>query len=531
MEVYYYDKDSKPQVYNGSEWILIPALDSWDVVYHTDGGSDVPSQLKFYGRDLTITYTKPSRDGYVFWHWNTKADNTETTYESSGKYTSDADIDLYAIWNPIISYNANGGTGAPDSQTKTYGRTLTLSSDKPTRARYVFKQWNTSPDDTGTAYRPSASYSTDEPMTLYAIWNPTIAYDGNGGNGAPSSQTKTYGQTIKLQTSKPSRTGYTFISWNTAKNGSGTSYSPGDDYSSEESMTLYAIWRKNAEAPTISSLSVVRCDSSGRPDDTGEYCNVTARWSVDTSEESGMADNQGTVKGYIKEYGTIPSYNIVFSSGTEGTSGTATAIVSGCDIDTQYLITIRVYNTVVGASDTSVLSTSRSDILTRGFFTMDFAAGGEGIGIGVAAPNKGLEIGMDTQFNKNVSMTEDASIDGNLTVTGGIDSPEFKIVKTYADIFEAYSPWVVVSQSAVTYGRICNVTVNIHPTQNIAVNTNLRSVGRFTRAYTQAGFESFSSPGVFGMAMTGTAYIANTMEITTTTDVFICFTFIKQYAS
>ena len=40
-----------------------------------------------------------------------------------------------------VSYNANGGSGAPSSQAKQYDKTLTLSSIKPTRAGYTFKGW------------------------------------------------------------------------------------------------------------------------------------------------------------------------------------------------------------------------------------------------------------------------------------------------------------------------------------------------------------------------------------------------------
>lgn len=145
-----------------------------------------------------------------------------------------------------ISYNANGGSGAPASQTKAYGTTLVLSSSKPTRTGYTFKNWNTSSDGTGTTYSSGGNYTANAAATLYAQWTAntyTVSYNANGGSGAPASQTKTYGTTLTLSSAKPTKTGYTFVSWNTKQDGSGTVYSSGGSYTKEEGVTLYAQWK------------------------------------------------------------------------------------------------------------------------------------------------------------------------------------------------------------------------------------------------------------------------------------------------
>ena len=73
----------------------------------------------------------------------------------------------------------------------------------------------------------------------------TVNYNANGGSGAPASQDKYNTVDLTLSSTKPTRTGYTFVNWNTKSDGSGTSYQPGSKYTANESVTLYAIWKAN----------------------------------------------------------------------------------------------------------------------------------------------------------------------------------------------------------------------------------------------------------------------------------------------
>jgi uncharacterized repeat protein (TIGR02543 family) len=157
-----------------------------------------------------------------------------------------------------VAYNANGGTGAPTSQTKTYNVTLTLTSSIPTRSGYSFSSWNTLANGTGTYYASGASYTTNAGATLYAQWTPntyTVSYDANGGTGAPTSQSKTHDVTLTLTLSTPTRTGYTFSLWNTAANGTGTYYASGGSYATNAAATLYAQWTINAPSWTDNTLA------------------------------------------------------------------------------------------------------------------------------------------------------------------------------------------------------------------------------------------------------------------------------------
>ena len=76
----------------------------------------------------------------------------------------------YPIVTFTITYNANGGTGAPSPQTKESGKALTLSSVKPTRQGYTFLGWATSSGASNVQYNAGSSFTVDANTTLYAVW-------------------------------------------------------------------------------------------------------------------------------------------------------------------------------------------------------------------------------------------------------------------------------------------------------------------------------------------------------------------------
>ena len=88
-------------------------------------------------------------------------------------------------------------------------------------------------------YKACVNKGTEE-NNLY-----TISYNANGGSNAPGDQSKIENKSISLSSSKPTRTGYTFVNWNTKKDGSGTTYKAGASYNGNANLTLYAQWRIN----------------------------------------------------------------------------------------------------------------------------------------------------------------------------------------------------------------------------------------------------------------------------------------------
>ena len=78
-----------------------------------------------------------------------------------------------------VSYNANGGSGAPSAQKKVHGKTLTLSETVPKRDLYNFKGWATSSNATNAIYQAGSSYTNNASTTLYAVWQHVCANDHN----------------------------------------------------------------------------------------------------------------------------------------------------------------------------------------------------------------------------------------------------------------------------------------------------------------------------------------------------------------
>lgn len=152
------------------------------ITYNANGGSGQPgNQDKWYGESLWLSNTRPTRTGYTFRCWNTASNGTGTTYNPGQQYTPDpgGTVTLYAIWDINtwqVSYNGNSDnvTNVPSAQTKTYGQTLTLSSQVPQKVDYNFLGWNTMANGTGTTYQPGASFTTNAATTLYAQWE--LAY-------------------------------------------------------------------------------------------------------------------------------------------------------------------------------------------------------------------------------------------------------------------------------------------------------------------------------------------------------------------
>ena len=240
-----------------------------------------------------------------------------------------------------VSYNANGGSGAPSSQTKYYNTTLTLSSTKPTRTGYTFLGWSTSSTATSATYQSDGSFTGNTNTTLYAVWKAntyTVSYNANGGSGAPSSQTKTHGVSLSLSSTKPTRTGYTFLGWATSSTASSATYQPGGSFTTNANTTLYAVWKANTTSLIVNSSNSAVISTGGEmkyftftPSTSGKYV-IYSTGSEDTKvylynasgTELDSDDDDGESNNFRLEYsltaGTTYTFGIkYYNSSKTGT--------------------------------------------------------------------------------------------------------------------------------------------------------------------------------------------------------------------
>lgn len=343
----------------------------------------------------TVTITKgTSARSIALWF------SFEMNFSWSGTYagtkTASGSISVAAKTSYKISYNANGGTGAPSQQTKWHGTNITLSSTKPSRTGYTFKGWATSSTG-GVAYSSGASYTANASVTLYAVWQIItykVTYNANGGTGAPGQQTKSYGVTLKLSTMKPTRTNYNFKGWAKTSTGS-VAYAAGSSYTSNAAITLYAVWELAYRKPTISNVTVTRCNSSGTAIETGTNCKITFNWSCD--QNTGSNPVTSVVVSWLTNTKTITA---------SGNSGSSSIVVGSntLNVDTSYLFIVEVTDSKKGKS--TVKKT-----LGGARFPIDFKAGGKGVSIGKPAElNDSFDVNYQTYFRQNIVLDSPKAI-------------------------------------------------------------------------------------------------------------------------
>ena len=300
---------------------------------------------------------------------------------------------LPALPSHTVSYNANGGSGAPGNQTKWYGSILTLSTTKPTRTGYTFRFWNTASNGSGWNYSPGAQYGDDVSVTMYAQWTEwtyTVSYNANGGTGAPGNQTKRYTATLTLSSTVPTRANYNFKGWATSPTGA-VAYRPGSGYTTNASVTLYAVWEIAYIAPIITNVSVDRCDSAGTVADDGTYLKVSFKYQLDATYSGGMDYIQLSYKlSSASSYGNATTYT------PSGMSGSFSQVIGSGSIDTEYAYDVQI---IVKDHKGSTTATRSVGPLA---YIIDFSPQG-GVSIGEPAPNeKRFYVHVPATFNPKI---------------------------------------------------------------------------------------------------------------------------------
>lgn len=288
-------------------------VSSYTVSYNANGGSSTPS-------NQTATKTR----SYTFSKWNTNSGGTGTDYSGGVAYTFSANATLYAKYTSSdsggsvtlasaisrangsttgysITYNANGGSGAPSTQTSG-NRTIT----------YTFNKWAAG-SATGTTYSAGGSFTPSANTTMYATWNSSTS----------ANSAWTCSNTI------PTKTGYTFLGWATSSTATTVTYTAGTAYTITGDLTLYAVWKANV--PSNLNLQGTK--------------NTTTSISLSLNATSAI-----DITNYIVYYKTASE--TTYDSISFGASNTGT--LTGLDVDTNYII----YFTAENASGISSNSNS-----------------------------------------------------------------------------------------------------------------------------------------------------------------------------
>lgn len=315
-----------------------------------------------------------------------------------------------ALDSYTVSFNANGGSGAPSSQTKYYGITLTLSGTKPTKSGYTFIGWSRSSSVTTATYAAGGSYTDNAAANLYAIWVKTItlSYNANNGTGAPSSGSvnvynSTSSYTFTISSTIPSRDGYNFKGWSLDKSATSASYQPGDQISLSTNKTLFAIWEIAYVKPTIGPMTCYRVNSSGESDDNGEYAHIEFDWSIfegEVDEISILAKPQNET-----------TWKNIHSASPTGTSG---HLSENLDYPTTHFDTGTTYSIRAIVSD-GVDATTEESFISSVFQTMEIYKNGKGVSFGASAESEGFYCAMDIYIKNGDGFKQLAYANGALT--------------------------------------------------------------------------------------------------------------------
>lgn len=246
----------------------------------TTGGQGTPNWDGHTGDTPAIGGNGWTIDGYTFAGWATSPDGSGARYAPGARWTANGTLTLYAQWTPgqaSLTYDGNGATGGKtDPQTGKTDEKINVRDNGFTRDGYTFVTWNTQADCKGNAVKPNSEWTLQGSSTLYACWAgnaQTLTYHGNGATGGnTAAQSGKTGDELTTNANGFTRDGYTFVRWDTAKDGSGTAYGEGKNGVSQYVMKpagndLYAIWKANPA--TIQYRNDWPNTTGSTPDTTG----------------------------------------------------------------------------------------------------------------------------------------------------------------------------------------------------------------------------------------------------------------------
>ena len=273
---------------NGGNFTNNSATDKGGVIYNSTAESRVylyggyfadntangsPNDI-YNGENATIdlnigSANVPARTGYTYGGWK---DNNGNIYNKANKLysVSGANNGLTVIWNAnsyTINYSGmEGATLSPMPTAHVYGTNTAIAD--PVKTGDTFNGWKV---NGGAAVKNLTLGATDytNVISLQATWSAnkyTATFDKQNGTGGSTSAVVTFNSAMPAIT-VPTRTGYTFGGYYTAKNGGGTQYYTASGASAKNwniaaNTTLYAKWTTNTYTITYNANKPGRASAS-----------------------------------------------------------------------------------------------------------------------------------------------------------------------------------------------------------------------------------------------------------------------------
>lgn len=273
-------------------------------------------------------------------------------------YDNSCDNNWYCAFIPyynIVYYAADNTTVYQTSEyissEKTDAeRTINVLSNGPVKDGYRFIGWShTAGGD--NEVNPGSSYKLwkcNDPLYPVYIQQVTLNYNTTGGVSVCEANTIDINTKTTVCADAPTREGYKFTVWNTAQDGSGTTYAPGAEITLSENVTLYAQWLPYIKAyyDKTNITFAGTCDASDKQVVKGDeitLCDAPTspfgytfqKWSVNGTEYAAGATY--TVTGAELEIKITPVWNtptheFIFINQGAGTSQEVTiATISGAE--------------------------------------------------------------------------------------------------------------------------------------------------------------------------------------------------------
>lgn len=333
------------------------AANAYTIIYDGNGSgvtniparqSDIP-----YDTEVTLSNEIPILTGHTFIGWSTNKNATDYEYapgQTVRNLVSDSNgqVILYAVWSAntySIHYDANGGANVPyDQENLIYGESVKLSSVIPTWTGRLFLGWSRDSDATTASWQAGASVSSlvavaGGVVTLYAVWTYDsfrIQYNPNGGENAPANSSYIYynSTSARITASKPTRTGYTFMGWSYAADGSIDFVNDQELTQSEinamyglssgslKLITLYACWSINSYTITTStSNATITGVKNGDKYEYGSSITVKISFTASDNKSYSIKTSSGIVIASGSSNATktfsMPADNVTISASSE----------------------------------------------------------------------------------------------------------------------------------------------------------------------------------------------------------------------